>query len=93
VPLGHQRARGLDALGQRLIMLFGTWIALAVAALPGAIAGGIVWVAFSRLLGPAAVIPAAVVCAIAIGIEVLAATEALGPAYERLDLTAVERAE
>jgi hypothetical protein len=28
-----------------------------------------------------------------VAIEVLLATEALGPAYERLDLTAVERAE
>jgi ABC-2 type transport system permease protein len=93
VPQGYQRARGLDALGQRLIMLFGTWIALALVALPGAIAGSVVWYAFSRLLGPAAIIPAAFVFTVAIGIEVLAATEALGPAYDRIDLTAVEPAE
>jgi hypothetical protein len=94
VPQGYQRARGLDALGQRLIMLFGTWIALAIAALPGAIAGGIVWLVFSRAVGTAAAtIPAAFVGATALAIEVLAATEALGPAYERLDVTAVERSE
>ena len=30
---------------------------------------------------------------VTLAVEVLLATEALGPAYERLDLTAVERAE
>ena len=93
VPLGNQRPRGLDAMGQRLIMLGGTWILLVVSALPGAIAGGIVWFALQRFVGPAALVPAAAVCAVIIGMEVLLATEALGPAYERLDVMAVERAE
>jgi hypothetical protein len=93
VPQGAQRARGLDALGQRLIMLFGTWLALIVSALPGVIAGGIVAFAFWRLLGPAAAVPAATVCSGIMAIEVLLATEMLGPAYERLDVTTVERAE
>ena len=93
VPLGNQRPRGLDAMGQRLIMLGGTWILLVLSALPGAIAGGIVWFALQRFVGPAALVPAAAVCAVIIGMEVLLATEALGPAYERLDVMAVERAE
>jgi len=93
VPLGNQRARGLDAMGQRLIMLFGTWLLLIVSALPGAIAGGIVWLAFKYFVGAAALIPAAIVCTVIIGVEVLAATEAMGPAYERLDILAVERSE
>jgi hypothetical protein len=93
VPLGYQRARGLDAMGQRLIMLFGTWLLLAAMALPGAVAGAIVWFATQAVLGPAAVVPAAMVCTVVIAMEVLVATEALGPAYERLDLMAVERAE
>jgi hypothetical protein len=93
VPQGAQRARGLDALGQRLIMLFGTWLALIVSALPGVIAGGVVAFAFWRLLGPAALVPAAIVCTGIMAMEVLLATEMLGPAYERLDLTMVERAE
>ena len=93
VPLGNQRPRGLDAMGQRLIMLGGTWILLVLSALPGAIAGGIVWFALQRFVGPVALVPAAAVCAVIIGMEVLLATEALGPAYERLDVMAVERAE
>jgi hypothetical protein len=93
VPLGNQRPRGLDAMGQRLIMLGGTWLLLVLMALPGALAGAIVWFALGRFVGPAMLVPAAVVCAAIIGIEVLLATEMCGPMYERLDLTAVERAE
>jgi hypothetical protein len=93
VPLGNQRPRGLDAMGQRLIMLGGTWLLLILSTVPGAIAGGIVWFALGRFIGPAALVPAAVVCTVIILVEVLLATEALGPAYERLDMLAVERAE
>jgi hypothetical protein len=93
VPLGHQRARGLDAMGQRIIMLGGTLLMLVVMALPGAIAAGIFWFVAGRLLGPVALVPAGAVAAGVIAVEVLFATEALGPLYERLDVLAVERAE
>ena len=93
VPLGNQRPRGLDAMGQRLIMLGGTWLLLVLGALPGAVAGGIVWFALAYFIGSAALVPAAAVGAAIVAVEVLLATEALGPAYERLDVTAVERAE
>jgi hypothetical protein len=93
VPLGQQRARGLDAIGQRLIMLGGTWLLLIVMTLPAAIAGGIIWFAFARFIGPTALVPAALACTAILAIEVLVATEALGPLYEKIDLLAVERAE
>ena len=93
VPLGNQRPRGLDAMGQRLILLGGTWILLILSALPGAVVGGIVWFALQRFVGAAALVPAAIVCAVILGVEVLLATEAIGPAYERLDVLAVERSE
>ena len=93
VPLGNQRPRGLDAMGQRLIMLGGTWLLLILSTLPGAIVGGIVWFALQRFVGPAALVPAAIVCAVIVGIEVLLATEAIGPVYERLDVLAVERSD
>jgi hypothetical protein len=93
VPLGNQRARGLDAMGQRLILLGATMLALVVMALPGAVAGGIVWFALRAVAGASAVVPGAIVCAAIIAVEVLLLTEALGPAYERLDITAVEHAE
>jgi len=39
------------------------------------------------------VIQGALVCAVVVGIEVLVATEALGPLYERMDVLSVERTE
>jgi ABC-2 type transport system permease protein len=93
VPLGSQRARGLDAMGQRLIILGGTWLLLIIMTLPGALASAIVWFAFRTILGPLALLPGAVICAVIVGIEVLAATEVLGPLYERMDVLSVERTE
>ncbi|HYM21969.1 MAG TPA: putative ABC exporter domain-containing protein [Vicinamibacterales bacterium] len=93
VPQGDQRPRGLDAMGQRLIMLAGVLLSVIVMFLPGAIAAGILWFALYRFLGAAIAPVAAIVCTAIVGIEVLAATELLGPAYERLDILSVERAE
>ncbi len=91
VPLGSQRPRGLEAMGQRLLTLGGTWLALALMVLPGAIVGAVLWFAFYRFVGPPIVAIAAVVCAGAMALEILMLSEAFGPAYERLDLLAVER--
>jgi len=93
VPLGTQRSRGLDAMGQRLITLGGTWIALIVMALPAAAAAGILWLALRFLIGPGAFVPAAAVAAAILVVETVVVTELLGPMYERLDALDVERAE
>jgi hypothetical protein len=93
VSLGGHRPRGLDAVGQRLITLGGTWLALALMALPGGIVGSLVWFVLAPWLGPAAIVPAATVCSAALLIESFALTEALSPVFERLDLTDIERAE
>ena len=93
VPLGTSRPRGIDAMGQRLIMFAAVLIGLVLLMAPGAIAGGVIGFAFWRLTGPVVLIPAAAVCTAVVLIEVLAVTEALGPVYERLDVSGVERAE
>ena len=93
VALGNQRTRGLDAMGQRLIMLAAILVALALFAVPGALAGGIVWLVLRNVLGSPVFVPAAVVFAAVVLTEVTVATELLGPVYERMDLTSVERPE
>jgi hypothetical protein len=93
VPLGDQRPRGLDAMGQRLILLGGTWLLLLLMMVPGVLAGAVVWLASRPFVGIGALVPGAVTCAAVVGLEVLAASEALGAAYDRLDLMTVERAE
>jgi hypothetical protein len=91
VPLGDQRPRGLDAMGQRLILFGGVLVSLAVMILPGAAAGAIVVIAFQRFIGAAVLIPAAAICGAIVLVEVLMATEAIAPAYERMDAVSVDR--
>jgi len=93
VPVGAQRARGLDAMGQRIILLGGTWLVMALMLIPGVIPAAIAWYALRGFLGSAAVLPAASIVAVVVLVEVFAATELLGPVYDRLDVLAVERAE
>ena len=93
VPLGDQRARGLDAMGQRLILFGGVLLTLAVVVGPGAIVGAILWLTLYELIGAVVLVLAAAVCLAIVGIELLFVTEALGRAYEGIDLSAVERAE
>jgi len=93
VQLGTQRTRGIDAMGQRLIMLAAIVVSLALYALPGAVAGGLVWLIFHRLAGDVVFVPAAIAFAAVVLVEVVATTELLGPAYDRIDVTSVEKGE
>ncbi len=93
VPVGYSRPRGLDAMGQRLILFGAVVVALVFIFTPGVLAGAVLWFAAHTFLGAAALIPAAAACTGIVMIEVLAVSEALGPAYERMDLLAVERSE
>ena len=93
IPSGSQRARGLDAMGQRLILLAGVILVLVVMIGPGAIAGVIVTFAFYRVMGPVSLVPAAAVCAAVVAVEIAILTEMLGAAYDRIDLPQVERSE
>jgi hypothetical protein len=93
VPTDNEM-RGFEAAAQRLILFAGVVLALVVMVGPGAIAGGIVSFAFFRLTGsPLVFVPGALVCLAVVAIEVVLATEALGAAYDRIDLSGVERAE
>ncbi|HKT82156.1 MAG TPA: putative ABC exporter domain-containing protein [Vicinamibacterales bacterium] len=93
VSFGNWRSRGVDAMGQRLIVVGGTMLLVTLAAIPGVLLGGIAWLALNRFIGPIAFIPAAALCALAMFIEVLFVSEAIGPAYERIDLSSVESSE
>lgn len=93
VSLGGQRPRGLDATGQRLITLGGSWLALAFMAVPGAVTGAILWFLLAPWMGPLAMVPAACSSAAVLMLEALGLTELLGPLFDRLDLTDIERAE
>src|SRR5207245_9233165 len=87
VPLGTSRPRGIDAMGQRLIMFAGVLVGLVAMMAPGVIVGGAIWFAFWRLIGPAVLVPSVSICALFVLSEVLAVTEALGHGFCRLDLS------
>jgi hypothetical protein len=93
VQTGRQRSRGIDALGQRLILFGGVMLGLLVVVGPGAIVGGLVAFVLYRWIGVAVAVPAAALCLTVIAMEMWLATEALGRAFDRIDLSAVEPAE
>jgi hypothetical protein len=93
IPADGSRPRGVDALGQRLILFGGTFAVLMVSLLPPAIVSGTLWLVVYPIAGVWALVPiSGLAAAIVLG-EVFIATEALGPAYESLDMTSVERIE
>ena len=93
VATGSQRPRGLDAMGQRLILLGATLILLGLMMLPAAGAAGLLWFAFQRFLGPPVLVAAAALSTAIVLLEVLVATEALGSLYDKLDYSEIERSE
>jgi hypothetical protein len=93
VPLGDQRPRGLEAIGQRLILLAGVLVSVTLLMLPGVVAGAVLLFAFRRWVGMLILVPASLVCTLIVALEVLAGTEMLAPLYDKLDLLSVERAD
>jgi len=90
VPIGRQRPRGLDAMGQRLILFAGVLLSLVVMVGPGAIAGFLLVLLLDRFIGPLALVPAAVLCLAMIVFEIGAVTGLLAGAYDRVDLSEIE---
>lgn len=90
VQIGVGRSRGIDVMGQRLLMMAGLMLVLVVAVLPAALAGGLVGFAIYSAIGIIpVVVPAAVATAVLVG-ESLLAIEAIGRVLDRTDPTAVE---
>ncbi|MDO8793316.1 MAG: hypothetical protein Q7J25_01700, partial [Vicinamibacterales bacterium] len=75
------------------ILFGGVMLALIVMVGPGAIAGALIAFVFYRFVGMVSLVPAAVVCLAIVVVEILLVTEMLGAAYDRIDLSRVERGE
>ena len=93
VAIGASRARGIDAMGQRLLMLGGIMLTLAFSVVPGALLGGAIVLAgrwlFDTTFG---ILPAAAFATIVVG-ECWVATEIIGRVLARTDITAIDAAE
>ncbi|HZH39899.1 MAG TPA: putative ABC exporter domain-containing protein [Gemmatimonadales bacterium] len=86
ITVGPQRAVGLEATGQRLILTIGSLLALVVALVPAALLFVLVMVVSEGLVGgPWSVALGAVTGAAAVGGECWLAIQLLGGVYDRLD--------
>ena len=85
VRLGAQDAAGMEVVGQNMIVMFGTMLLLAIAAIPPLVAGGLVGAPLTMLMGEAAVLPGAAAALLAAAGEVALLIVWLGGLYERTD--------
>jgi hypothetical protein len=88
--IGATRSRGVEVMGQRLLMQAAIWISLLLAVLPAALVAGGVAVAIYLATGVIPIIFAAVFAAAIILAEAFLATEALGRALDRTDVGSLE---
>lgn len=91
IPIGPNRPRGVDAAGQRLLLLLGNWVGLFVALIPGFIVIALLSFTLRRAVGPIVLPFGALATTAAVCVEVWVATEWLGRAWDRLDVTSIER--
>jgi hypothetical protein len=93
VVVGATRSRGVDVMGQRLVMQAGIWLTLLLAVVPAALVAGVVAAGVYWATGVLPVVLAAAVGAAVIFSECLLATEALGRALDRADVGCIEPTE
>jgi hypothetical protein len=93
VAVGASRPRGIDAMGQRMLMLAGILLTLAASLLPGALIAGVVAFAVYWITGATLVVlPALIVALVVVG-ECWLAVEGLGRVLERTDVSAIDATE
>jgi Putative ABC exporter len=93
IATGGSRPRGIEAMGQNMLMFAGTLLALAVGVLPAAAAaGGLGFVSYA-LVGWPGVLPAAILFAALLAVEAALVLTWLGRVLERTEPSQVELAD
>lgn len=87
LPADGERARGIEALGQRLLTLAGAMVVLVGGLLPAAIVALLVGFALSGWLGIWAVPFGGLIAAVGLLLEVAVGVVALGKAFDRMDVS------
>jgi ABC-2 type transport system permease protein len=93
VSIGAARPKGIDVMGQRLIMMAGNLIVLVLFILPGALAAGLVSFAVYSITHSAIIVVPALTVALVMIVECWLAVEALGRILDRTDVNAVDARE
>ena len=82
------RDRGLDVMGQRLIFAAGQFFVIALAVLPAAVAGVLLWFAARLLVGEAgSAVIATLGIVLVLGLEIAVGLLCLGWRFEKFDLS------
>jgi hypothetical protein len=90
ISIGPSRARGIDAMGQRLLMMAGIWISLVIALLPAALVAGAAGFGIYLTMHVIPVVVPAAIAAVVVLAECWVAVELLGKILDRTDVSAVE---
>jgi hypothetical protein len=86
---GKDGPQGIEATGQRLILMLGQLIAFALALIPAGIIFSLFFFGLKFVASPAvAVVPASLAAAVVLALEVLLGVKVLGRVFERFDLSA-----
>jgi hypothetical protein len=87
--LGKDGPAGFEATGQRMIMMFGQVLILALALLPAGLVGGLLfWGGVYFKLPEAGVLLGSLAAAVILSVEAWVAVRILGGTFERFDLSA-----
>jgi hypothetical protein len=87
LPADGERARGIEALGQRLLTLVGALVVLMGGLLPAAIVASLVGFALYGFLGVWALPFAGLTAAAGLAVELVMGVMALGRAFDRMDVS------
>ena len=90
VVTGTRRVRGIEVMGQRLVMMVGFLLVLLVAALPAAIVGGLVTLGLYTLTRTIIVPVSAIAAAVVLLGEAFVASEAIGKMLDHTDVSALD---
>ncbi len=91
--LGSSRSRGIDAMGQRILLTFGTFVGLMIGLIPAALIAGGVGVTLYAMTERVMIVIPAIASAIVVIAECWVATELLGLVLDRTDVSAIEAEE
>jgi len=87
------RARGIDVMGQRMIMMFGLLLVLVVAVMPAGLVAVLVGLGLSALTGKFLIIVPALAAALVLFGEAFLASHAIGKMLDRTDVSAIDAQE
>jgi hypothetical protein len=93
VRLGPRQSRGIDTMGQMMLMAFGMTVVVVVALIPAILAGAAVGGSMYAMTGTVPVLIPVAVASVALLTECAMATELLGGRFDRMDISDIEAQE